>query len=68
MSGEELDLGPIEEGEEIICPRCDGLGWIPYYDGELGEDEYECPDCKGTGYLDKEDLGKLKTKDPGLVD
>lgn len=50
-----------EQGEDTICPECDGTGeveWEYWSKQECRQysDTFECPRCLGDGYIDRERL------------
>jgi len=52
-----MRLSEILKEEKERCITCDGLGKEYVGDEQLG---FTCPDCKGTGYWDKEELEEIK--------
>lgn len=55
---------PKREYKEIVCPKCDGTGSVPYTTSQkvgfaiaslgatlLSDDEQKCPKCYGSGII-----------------
>ena len=47
---------------KIICPECNGFGYIPEY----ADDEQTCRECHGSGVITKHKIIKKEKVDDGL--